>query len=60
MYIPIKYEVKEKFVMKKFSSMSRGRERERERAIQVAEKFKPKNPSFMGILQPHNTVSLYT
>ena len=50
------HEVKEKFVTKIFSSMSRGRER----AIQVAEKFKPKNPSFMGILWPHNMVSLYT
>ena len=28
MYKPTKHEVKEKFVMKKFSSMSRGRERE--------------------------------
>ena len=56
MYIPTKLEVREKFVMKKFYSMSRGRER----AIQVVEKFKPKNPSFMGILRPHNMVSLYT
>ncbi|KAK7853613.1 hypothetical protein CFP56_035232 [Quercus suber] len=55
--LPTKHEVKEKFVTKKFSSMSRGRERER--AIQAAEKFKPKNPSFMGISRPHNMVSLY-
>ena len=53
---PTKHEVREKFVTKKFSSMSRGRER----AIQAAEKFKSKNPSFMGILRLHNMVSLYT
>ncbi|KAK9993175.1 hypothetical protein SO802_022878 [Lithocarpus litseifolius] len=53
---PTKHEVKEKFITKKISSMSRGRER----AIQAAEKFKPKNPSFMGILRPHNMVSLHT
>ena len=56
MYRPTKHEVREKFVLKKFSNMSRGRER----AIQAAEKFKPKNPSFMSILRPHNMVRLYT
>ena len=55
-YLPTKHEVREKFVMEIFFSMSRGRER----AIQAAEKFKPKNPSFMDILRPHNMVSLYT
>ena len=54
--LPTKHEVRENFVTKKFSNMSRGRER----AIQAIEKFKPKNPSFMGISQPHNMVSLYT
>ena len=54
--LPTKHEVKEKFVMKIFSSMFRGRER----AIQAAEKFKPKNPSFMGISRPHNMLCLYT
>ena len=54
--LPTKHEVKEKFVTKIFSSMSRGRER----AIQAVEKFKPKNPSFMDISRPHNMVSLYT
>ena len=33
---------------------------EEERAIQAAEKFKLKNPSFMGISQLHNMVSFYT
>ena len=56
MYRPIKHEVREKFVLKKLLIMSRGRER----AIQAAKKFKPKNPSFMGISRPHNMVSLYT
>ena len=56
MYRPIKIEVREKFVLKKLPIMSRGRER----AIQVAKKFKPKNTSFMGISRPHNIVSLYT
>ena len=54
--LPTKHEVRKKFVRKKFSNMSRGRER----AIQAAKKFKPKNPSFMGISWPHNMVSLYT
>ncbi|KAK7855931.1 b3 domain-containing transcription factor vrn1 [Quercus suber] len=35
-------------------------QRKRERAIQAAEKFKPKNLSVMGISRPHNMVSLYT
>ena len=52
--LPTKHEVRKKFVRKKFSNMSRGRER----AIQATFKFKPKNPSFMGIW--HNIVSLYT
>ena len=46
----------EKFVLKKLPIMSKGRER----AIQAAKKFKPKNPSFMGISWPHNMVSIYT
>ena len=52
--LPTKHEVRKKFVRKKFSNMSRGRER----AIQATFKFKPKNPSFMSIW--HNMVSLYT
>ena len=56
MYRPIKHEVREKFVLKKLPIMSKGRER----VIQAAKKFKPKNPSFMGISRPHNMVSLYT
>ena len=54
--LPTKHEVREKFVTKKFSSMSRGKEK----AIQAVEKFKPKNPSFIGISRLHNMVSLYT
>ena len=50
-----KHEVREKFVRKKISSLSRGRER----AIQATEKFKSKNPSFMGISRHHYMVSLY-
>ncbi|KAK7851613.1 hypothetical protein CFP56_041435 [Quercus suber] len=35
--------------------MSRGREK----AIQAAEKFKPKNSSFMSISRPHNMDGLH-
>ena len=63
-YLPTKHKVSEKFVKKTFSSMSSKAKlkmsRGQERAIQAAEKFKPKNPSFMGISRPHNMVSLYT
>ncbi|XP_050263972.1 B3 domain-containing transcription factor VRN1-like [Quercus robur] len=45
MYRPTEHEVREKFVLKKLLIMSRGSER----AIQAAEKFKPKNPSFMAM-----------
>ena len=63
-YLPTKHKVSEKFVKKTFSSMSSKAKlkmsRGQERAIQAAEKFKPKNPSFMGISRPHNMVSLHT
>ncbi|KAF3955595.1 hypothetical protein CMV_019198 [Castanea mollissima] len=56
-------EAKEKFVKKIFSDrsskgkfkMSRGRER----AIQAARMFKPKNPSFIGIMRHYNMSSRY-
>ena len=57
MYRPIKHEVREKFVLKKITDYV---QRKRERAIQATKKFKPKNPSFIGISWPHNMVSLYT
>ena len=56
--LPTKHEVREKFVRKTFSGMSsKGKlmmSRGRERVIPTAKKFKPKNASFMGILQPYN------
>ena len=68
--LPIKHEqVREKFVKKKnWGTSSNGkfnRSKGRERAIQAAKMFKPKNPSFMGIMRPYNMrhhimVSLYT
>ena len=56
-------EVKEKFVKKKFSSTSSKGElmmsKGGERAIQAARTFKPKNPSFMGIIQLYNIRNRY-
>ena len=56
--LPTKHEVREKFVRKTFSGISsKGKlmmSIGKERAIQAARKFKPKNASFMGILQPYN------
>ncbi|XP_050254198.1 B3 domain-containing transcription factor VRN1-like [Quercus robur] len=61
---PSKYEeVKEKFVKKKISGTSSKGElmmsRGGERAIQAARTFKPKNPSFMGIIQLYNISNRY-
>uniref|UniRef100_A0A2N9HQA1 TF-B3 domain-containing protein n=1 Tax=Fagus sylvatica TaxID=28930 RepID=A0A2N9HQA1_FAGSY len=57
--LPTKHEevVKEKFVKKKLSDMSlKGGT---ERATQAARMFKPKNPSFIGIVRPYNIRNRY-